>query len=89
MAQAEKSEVTKQIDFAAARDEGLQHLDEIIADYETKISLSRADFRKYLTENISFSIDESMQQGLELYFELAHKNGLLEHCKPLAFSKDY
>lgn len=59
------------IDFAAARDEGLQHLDEIISNYASEIPLAYENFEKYLTENISFSIDESMQKGLELYFELA------------------
>ena len=85
MAQAEKAEIAKMIDFAAARDEGLKHLDEIAANYETEIALPREDFKKYLSENISYRIDESMRKGLELFFELAKKNGLLEGCKPLSF----
>jgi chorismate dehydratase len=89
MAQAEKAGVAREIDFAGARDEGLKHLDEIIANYETEIALRREDFRKYLSENISYTIDESMQRGLELYFRLANKNGLLEGCKPLEFIDDY
>jgi chorismate dehydratase len=74
---------TCDIDFAKARDEGLNQIDEIIANYETEISLTHDDFKKYLTENISFSIDDSMQRGLELYFELAHKNGLIADCKKI------
>ncbi|MDQ6787216.1 MAG: menaquinone biosynthesis protein [Acidobacteriota bacterium] len=85
MAQIEKSEVAKQIDFAAARDEGLKHLDEIIANYETEISLPREDFQKYLSENISYSIDNSMRKGLELYFELARKHGLIAKNKSVLF----
>jgi chorismate dehydratase len=85
MAQAEKKEIAARINFAVARDEGLTHLDEIIANYETDILLSREDFRKYLSENISYSIDESMQQGLRLFYELAHKNGLVEKNKPVLF----
>ena len=80
---------TCEIDFAAARDEGLNHLDEIIANYEPEISLSHEDFRKYLSENILYSIDAEMQKGLELYFKLAHKNGLTEQNKPLAFTGNY
>jgi chorismate dehydratase len=86
MANAEKVEVAKTIDFAAARDEGLNHLDEIIANYETEITLTRADFKKYLSENISYTIDDSMRKGLSLYFELAHKHGLIERLKPLRFT---
>ncbi len=59
------------IDFAGARDEGVAHLREIIANYEGEISLTHEDLEEYLTENISFSIDDSMQSGLDLYFELA------------------
>jgi chorismate dehydratase len=85
MANAEKAEIARTIDLAAARDEGLRHLDEIISNYESEISLQREDFKKYLSENISYSIDDSMQRGLELYFRLAHKNGLIEKHKPLSF----
>ena len=85
MANVGKIEVAETIDFAAARDEGLNHLDEIISNYESQISLSREEFYKYLSENISYTIDNSMQKGLELYFELAHKHNLINNCKPLRF----
>jgi chorismate dehydratase len=86
MANEEKAEVAKTIDFASARNEGLNHLDEIIANYETEITLTRADFKKYLSENISYTIDDSMRKGLSLYFELAHKHNLIERLKPLRFT---
>ena len=85
MTNAETSPTARTIDFADARDEGLRHLDEIIANYETEINLPREDFKKYLSENISYSIDENMRRGLELYFQLAHKHGLTENDKPLNF----
>lgn len=78
---------TCEIDFSKARNEGLKHLDEIISNYEKEIPLSHQDFKKYLTEHISFSIDNSMQKGLEFYFDLAKKNGLIESFKPLNFVK--
>ncbi len=76
------------IDFAAARDEGLSHLDEIIANYETDIPLGHDEMRKYLSENISYSIDDSMRRGMDLYFELAAKNGLIKENKPLRFAEN-
>jgi len=88
MANKDSVEIARKIDFASVRDEGLKHLDEIIANYETEISLSREDFRKYLTENISFSIDKNMHEGLSLYFELANKHGLTETNKSLNFTAD-
>lgn len=85
MANNEKAEIARTIDFEAVRDEGRAHLDEIISSYESHISLARDDFKKYLSENISYSIDESMQKGLELYYKLAHKHHLTEAYKPLQF----
>lgn len=85
MANKDSFEEARNIDFAAIRDEGLSHLDEIVSNYETEIPLKREDFKKYLSENISYSIDDSMQKGLELYFKLAEKHGLIENNKSLNF----
>jgi chorismate dehydratase len=85
MANRDKAETARRIDFPAARDEGLAHLDEIIANYESEITLPREDFKKYLSENISYTIDDSMRQGLELYHKLAYQNGLCENNAALRF----
>ncbi len=85
MANAQKADAVRAIDFAAARNEGLKHLDEIVANYAANVSLNRADFKTYLSENISYEIDENMQNGLRLYFELARKHELIERLKPLEF----
>jgi predicted solute-binding protein len=88
MANAENAEIAKSINFQAARNEGLRRLDEIAANYETEIPLSREEFKVYLSENISYSIDDSMQKGLELFFELAHKHFLIKERKLLAFTEE-
>jgi predicted solute-binding protein len=85
MTNAEKAEMAKTINFAAARDEGLTHLDEIISNYEAEIPLVREDFKKYLSRNVSYSIDKNMQSGLQLFFELARKHRLTEKLKSLTF----
>ena len=74
-----------QIDFAEARDKGLEQVEEIVAHYEKQIPLSRDELRAYLTEKITYHVDESMEQGLNLYFDLAFKNDLIEERKPLRF----
>lgn len=71
------------VDFAGARDEGVTRIGEIVDAYKDKIP--QMDLRKYLTENIVYQVDESMQRGLELYFELAHKHRLIERVKPLRY----
>ncbi len=74
------------IDFAAARDEGLEHLNEIIANYDHQIHLGPDELKTYLSQNICYSIDESMQHGMSLYFELAAKYGLINENRPLVYS---
>jgi chorismate dehydratase len=71
------------VDFAGARDEGVTRIEEIVEAYKNKIP--QMDLHKYLTQNIVYRIDESMQRGLELYFELAHKHRLIERVKPLRY----
>lgn len=74
------------VDFAAARDEGLEHIDEIAVNYLSDINMSRDELKKYLTANISYKIDDSMRAGLGLYFELAFKNGLIERNREPVFT---
>lgn len=81
MAQKDSLEIVRTIDFAGVRDEGLAHLDEIIANYETEIPLSRQEFKSYLADNITYSIDENMRQGLSLYFKLAYRHKLTPQLK--------
>jgi chorismate dehydratase len=73
------------VDFAGARDEGVAHIEEIVQSYQDKIPMRVEELRNYLTENIVFKVDESMERGLRLYFELAFKHGLIERVKPLRF----
>jgi chorismate dehydratase len=73
------------IDLAAARDEGVSRIDEIAANYASDTGLSRDEMKQYLTKNISYSIDDSMLAGLELYFSLAAKHGLIAENRALKF----
>jgi len=73
------------VDFASARDTGLAHIEGIVRSYQDKIPMRVDELRNYLTENIVFKVDESMEKGLRLYFELAFKHGLIERVKPLRF----
>lgn len=85
MARKEKVEKVRSVNFAAARDEGLAHLEEITAGYKGQLGLSDEEIRTYLTDNIAFRMDEEMEKGLKLYFELAVKHKLIEAAGPLEF----
>ena len=73
------------IDFAGARDEGLERVEEIAVNYSSDIGLTADELTRYLSENISYSVDASMQAGLELYFKLAGKCGLIDDVRPLRY----
>ncbi|HEU0253773.1 MAG TPA: menaquinone biosynthesis protein [Pyrinomonadaceae bacterium] len=73
------------VDFSGARDEGVAHIGDIVQSYQDRIPMPVAELRNYLTENIVFDVDEGMEKGLRLYFELAFKHRLIEEVKPLRF----
>lgn len=83
MAHAQSVDRVKKIDFVRARDEGLEHVGEIAALYEERLSLPREELRAYLLENICFELDEELLAGLELFYKLAHRHGLIPRLKPV------
>jgi chorismate dehydratase len=82
MAAKNSAEQVREIDFEAVRDEGLANLDQIAAGYKDK-NLSPEEIQNYLTQNIAFQMDEDMMKGLQLYFDLARKHGLIAEVRPL------
>jgi chorismate dehydratase len=83
MARRDAAERISAVDFSGARDEGLAHVEEIIELYEGTLRLPRAELRAYLLENISFNLDDEMRAGLDLFYELAHKHGMIAGVRPL------
>ncbi len=83
MARAGLHERVRTVEFARARDEGLAHVEEIVTLYHSQLDLPRAELREYLLENISFTLDAEMREGLELYYRLARKHGLIAAARPL------
>jgi chorismate dehydratase len=73
------------IRWSEARDEGLRNVDEIAAQYERKLKLSRAELRSYLLENICYELDEGMLAGLDLFYRLARKHGIIETVRTIEF----
>jgi chorismate dehydratase len=73
------------VDFASARDEGLARVEEIAAEYERELGRPRAELVRYLNENICFELDEGMRAGLELFFRLAYRHGVISDLRPLDF----
>jgi chorismate dehydratase len=86
MARERSIERVSRIDFKAARDEGLADVDEIAALYSPMVGLPPGEIRVYLLENISYELDEEMSEGLNLFYRLAHKHGIIADVHSLKIS---
>jgi chorismate dehydratase len=82
MARAGVSERVGRVDFAGARDEGLARVEEIAAGYERELGLPRAALVSYLRENICFELDDELRAGLELFYQLSQRHGVIESLRP-------
>ena len=68
-----------ELNFAGARDEGLEHVNEIAEQNAPVLGLPKSELITYLRENICFSLDDDLKTGLELYLSLAHKHALVSN----------
>lgn len=82
MARADSSS-SSAIDFVAACEEGMARREEIIDVYQSSLGLPREDLHDYLYDNICFFMNSDLRAGLDLYYKLAHKHGLIRALKPL------
>jgi len=85
MAHESAVEQIGRIDFAGARDEGLEQIEKIVAQCADELPLSPEEIREYLTTNVTFEIDDTLERGMRLYFELAKKHELIENNELLEF----
>lgn len=73
------------VDFLAAKVEGTAHSSELADIYSKTLGLAREDLFSYLTEAISYDLDEESIKGLRLYYELASEAGLIQESRDLRF----
>jgi chorismate dehydratase len=78
-----ESELTA--DFQAARQEGLNHLPAIAAEYVAELGLPVEDLLDYLRNNVNYELDAENLGGLGRYYDLASHYGLIPHHHPLRF----
>jgi len=73
-------------DFAASKEYGVARLAEIGAAASVEQVLPAADLVAYLRENIDFTLDGENLAGLELYYCLAAKLGLIPRAKAIEWA---
>ena len=76
----------RRIDFEAAKRDGLAHVTQLAESYGNRLGLSSEDLFRYLTENISYDLDEHCLRGLRLYYDLARESGLIAESREIDFA---
>lgn len=72
-------------DFVLSRNHGLEHIDDIAAEWVNRIPLSREDIGAYLTGNIHFVLDEACLEGMRMFFRYAEECAVLPGVSELSW----
>jgi len=64
-------------DFQTSRNQGLGHIEELVAEWAPRIALPEQLIRTYLTENIHYVLDHTCMEGLKLFYRYAAECGAL------------
>ena len=73
--------------FQSSRDHGLEpaNLNQIVREWATRLEMSEADVRSYLTHNIHYQLDAGCLEGLRLFYQYAAEIGALPAAPELQF----
>ena len=74
--------------FRSSRDEGLEHLDEIAADWSSRLTLSRDEITSYLSRNIHYFLDQENTNSMRLFFRYAAELKILPSAPELRFATE-
>ena len=64
-------------DFIQSRDHGLQNIDALVTEWSSRIAISEATIRSYLTTNIHYVLDEECIEAMKVFFRMATEAGVL------------
>lgn len=84
-AENQSASASDKVDFLAAKREGVEHTNDLADIYSAQLGLPRDELISYLTENISYDLDDESLGGLKLYYDMAHECGLIEEARGLVF----
>ncbi|MDA2933742.1 menaquinone biosynthesis protein [Acidobacteria bacterium AH-259-D05] len=71
--------------FYLSRDQGLKEVNLIAAAYSKKLGVPAEEIRKYILENLNYSLDEANLRGLQTFFDAAAELGLISPPRPVQF----
>jgi len=63
----------------------MNNIPEICQTYGQRLQLPPPEIRRYLLENLDYSLDEPNRRGLECFFSFAAELGIISEVRPLEF----
>jgi chorismate dehydratase len=70
-------------DLQSSRDHGLDHIEDLVTEWSSRIAVPAHTIRTYLCKNIHYFLDDSCLRGLETFYRLAAECGALPAAPPL------
>jgi chorismate dehydratase len=82
--------ITKEVvrDFQDSLAFGIQHVKQITDDAAPQMKLPAEELRRYLTQNIDYSLDSENLQGLRRYYNLAAEIGIIPHVREIVVAEE-
>jgi chorismate dehydratase len=71
--------------FYKSREAGMNNIPEICRTYGQRLQIPAAEIRRYLLENLDYSLDELNRRGLERFFSYAAELGIISGVRPVEF----
>jgi chorismate dehydratase len=72
-------------DFQQSRDNGLAHVDDLVAEWSARLAVPAVTIHTYLTRNIHYVLDDACLQGLEMFYRYGVECGALPAVPELRF----
>lgn len=72
-------------DFQSSRDNGLAHVEDLVAEWAERLSVPAATIYTYLTRNIHYHLDQACLDGLELFYRYGTECGAFPAVPKLRF----
>ncbi len=71
--------------FYQSREQGLKEIDSIASVYSKKLGIEAGEIRRYILENLDYSLDQENLRGLQTFFDTAAELGLTASSRSLQF----
>ena len=72
-------------DFQQSRDNGLTHVDDLVAEWSARLTVPAETIHTYLTRNIHYQLDDACREGLQLFYRYGTECGALPMVPELKF----